>query len=52
MLLKNAQVVNEDFQMEMLDLRICGEKIAEVGADLTAEPGEEQMDLTGCCIMP
>ena len=52
MLLRHAKIVNEEFQLKELDLRICGEKIAEIGSGLLANPGEEELDLRGCYILP
>lgn len=49
MLLKNAMVYNEDFDLVRADIAVEGEKIACVGR--TAEDGEA-LDLTGCTILP
>ena len=44
MLLKNAVVLNDKFQLEKLDIKVSGDKIEDVGINLS---GSEEIDLTG-----
>lgn len=50
MLLKNAKMFNDDFQLERADIAVENGKIAAVGAE--ASSGEEEIDLNGCTVMP
>ena len=49
MLLKNAVVLNDKFQLEKLDIKISGEKIEDIGTSLS---GSDEIDLTGKKIIP
>ena len=49
MLLKNAVVLNDKFQLEKLDVKISGDKIEDIGANLS---GDDEIDLTGKKIIP
>lgn len=51
MLIKNGLVVNGT-GMVQADIRICGEKIVEVKAQLIPEEGEEIADASGCLVVP
>ena len=47
MILKNGRLVNEDFDLVQMDLRTEGDRIREIGANLT---GEETLDCAGCIV--
>lgn len=49
MILANASIVDDNFNVRNLDLRIEEEKIVEIGKKLS---GEERMDMSGMYIMP
>lgn len=51
MLIKNGLVVNGTGAIQA-DVRICGEKIAEVKARLIPGEGEEVVDAAGCLVVP
>lgn len=51
MLLKNAKVVNDRFDIVDADIRITGETIAEIGTPDQCQD-EKIYDLTGCTIVP
>jgi len=50
-LIKNAELVNEGRRFHG-DLRIRGERIEEIGADLTTRPGEQLFDAAGLWLLP
>lgn len=52
MLLKNAMVMDRDFQLRKLDIRICEDKISQVEEALCGQEGEEQLDLSNTYILP
>lgn len=53
MLLKNATVINpSDNFNEITDIRIEGKNITRIEKNITPEPGEEIIDLTGKYIVP
>lgn len=49
MILSNAVLVDKDFRLQHLDLRITGKTISAIGEGLE---GEDRLDLTGCYILP
>lgn len=49
MILKNATVINENFEPEKLDIRLDGDKIAEAAPNLS---GADEIDLTGKTVLP
>ncbi|MBR5309119.1 MAG: N-acetylglucosamine-6-phosphate deacetylase [Clostridia bacterium] len=49
MILKNATIINSDFDKELSDIRIENGKIAEIGKNLC---GDEVKDMTGKYILP
>ncbi|MBE7045126.1 MAG: N-acetylglucosamine-6-phosphate deacetylase [Ruminococcaceae bacterium] len=49
MILKNAMVMDEDFRLRRLDIRILEDKIAELGENLL---GDSITDMTGKYILP
>lgn len=49
MILKNALVMDENFGLKELDIRIENEKIAEIGTGLA---GDETLDFSGKYILP
>ena len=49
MILTNAQVMNDRFELESGDIRIENGRIVEMGKNL---PGEERIDMTGMTILP
>ncbi|MVB10146.1 N-acetylglucosamine-6-phosphate deacetylase [Caprobacter fermentans] len=49
MLLKNAEVFNQDFDLVQTDLSIHEDRIAEIAPCLS---GEETVDLSGCIVAP
>lgn len=50
-LIKNARVVNEGETKE-LDVRITGERISEMGSELSATPQDKVMDANGKYLLP
>jgi putative selenium metabolism protein SsnA len=53
MLLKNARVATLDTpQVQDADVRVEGERIAELGRSLPARLGEEQLELSGALVLP
>lgn len=48
-LLKNARIFDDDFQMVTADLSVRGDRIGEIGNPL---PEEDSYDLSGCLIVP
>ncbi|HET6906210.1 MAG TPA: dihydroorotase [Rhodanobacteraceae bacterium] len=50
-LIENAELVNEG-RRRHLNLRIRGERIAEIGADLRPRTGEQVLDATGLWLLP
>lgn len=48
MILKNAKITDENFDLIQSDLSIQGETVAQIGANLEGEA----IDLTGCTIVP
>lgn len=50
MILKNAKVYNEVFEVIDADVAIEGQRISAVGKDVQAEG--EALDLTGCTVLP
>jgi dihydroorotase len=50
-LIKNAELVNEGRRFQA-DLRIRGQRIAEIGGDLTAHAGEQVFDASGLWLLP
>jgi dihydroorotase len=50
-LIKNAEIVNEGRRFQA-DLRIRGQRIAEIGGDLAANPGEQVFDASGLWLLP
>ena len=51
MLIKNGWLVLED-GVQQADLRLEGQRIAEIGTGLTPCPGEDTEDATGCWVVP
>lgn len=51
MLIRGGTVVGEGRE-RLADVRIAGERIAEVAPDLTADPGEEVVDAAGKLVIP
>ena len=51
MLLKNALILNDNWEFIKGDIRVVGEKIAEIG-ELSANVGEEEIDCKGNYIIP
>ena len=49
MILQNATIYDADFAPKRADLRVTGERIAEIAPTLT---GDDAVDLTGCIIVP
>ncbi|MBQ2774566.1 MAG: N-acetylglucosamine-6-phosphate deacetylase [Clostridia bacterium] len=49
MILKNAEIFDNEFNRRKADIRIDGEKIAEIGDNLS---GGQEVDLSGCVILP
>lgn len=49
MILKNAKVLNENFEFEYTDIEINGEVITKIGKNLT---GDGEVDLTGKLVLP
>jgi len=49
MILKNGMVMDSDFKLKKLDIRICDGKIAEIGENLV---GNEIVDMSGKYILP
>ena len=49
MILKNAQILNENFDLVRADVSVRGEKIEQIGADLS---GDGEIDLSGCIVSP
>lgn len=54
MLLKNASILNGNFELIQADMAIDGEKIAEIAPGLTSleNNGEEIIDLSECTLVP
>lgn len=50
-LITNAELVNAGRRFQA-DLRIRGERIAEIGAGLSAHAGEQVLDAAGCWLLP
>jgi len=50
-LIKNAELVNEGRRFQA-DLRTRGQRIAEIGGDLTAHAGEQVFDASGLWLLP
>jgi len=50
-LIKNAELVNEGRRFQA-DLRIRGQRIAEIGGDLTAHASEQVFDASGLWLLP
>ncbi|MGH8146752.1 MAG: dihydroorotase [Rhodanobacteraceae bacterium] len=50
-LVKNAELVNENRRFHA-DLRVHGQRIAEIGGDLTAHAGEQVFDASGLWLLP
>jgi dihydroorotase len=50
-LIKNAELVNEGRRFQA-DLRIRGQRIAEIGGDLAAHAGEQVFDAAGLWLLP
>lgn len=50
-LIKNAELVNAGRRFHA-DLRIHGQRIAEIGGDLVAHPGEQVFDASGLWLLP
>lgn len=50
-LIQNAEVVNEGRRLQ-LDVRVAGERIAEIGKDLRPRNGEQVLDATGLWLLP
>lgn len=48
-ILKNAEIFDSDFNRRRADIRIEGEKIAEIGENIS---GGEEVDFGGCVILP
>ncbi len=49
MILKNAQLVNENFDLVQADLETEGENISRIGPGLS---GGEEVDCAGCTLVP
>lgn len=49
MLLKNARIFEDDFQVVTADLSVRGDRICEIGRNLSEE---DSYDLSGCLIVP
>jgi N-acetylglucosamine-6-phosphate deacetylase len=49
MILKNAKVFDENFNLQRADIQIEKDKIEEVGHGLS---GEDELDLSGCIVSP
>ena len=49
MILKNAAILDENFNLVRADLSVCGERIGRIAPDLT---DGDSLDLTGCTIAP
>lgn len=49
MILKNGLVMDENFELKKLDIKIDGDKIAEIGENLS---GDETIDVKGSYILP
>ena len=53
MIIKNAKLfLDEPGIFEQLDIRLEGEKIAEIGANITGGVDEEIIDAAGCFVTP
>lgn len=53
MILKNAIIIDENFKRQRLDIRVCNDRIVEIGLDLRASDSNEmEMDYSGCYILP
>jgi dihydroorotase len=50
-LIENAELVNEGRRRRM-NLRIQGQRIAEIGEDLRPRTGEQVLDATGLWLLP
>lgn len=51
LVIHNGLIVNENGRMQA-DVRIRGEKIVEIGANLVAAPGAREIDASGMFLMP
>ncbi|MCI1955985.1 MAG: N-acetylglucosamine-6-phosphate deacetylase [Oscillospiraceae bacterium] len=49
MILKNAKIVNENFDLAASDIAVSGQRIARIAPGLR---GDESIDLAGCLIVP
>lgn len=49
MILKNAEIFNENFDLQRADVTVCGDRIGEVGSGLA---GDGVIDLPGCLVSP
>ncbi|MFR5048810.1 MAG: N-acetylglucosamine-6-phosphate deacetylase, partial [Faecalispora sporosphaeroides] len=50
MILKNAKLFNDRFEVIRADVETAGEKIARIGPELTG--AEHSINLSGCLILP
>ncbi len=51
MIIKNARIIGEDFELQQGDLRIEGDTIAEIGGNLSGD-GDELLDAGGKLLLP
>ena len=49
MILTNGFVMDENFELRKMDIKICGDKIAELGESLS---GDEKIDMSRKYILP
>ncbi|AEB07138.1 dihydroorotase [Coriobacterium glomerans PW2] len=53
LILRNAHVIDPACGLDgVLDVRIAGERIERVGERLEGGDSDDQLDLTGCCLVP